>query len=128
VEESVRVPLGPLDGGGGYCPGNDLKAAAASIGPKTAGVFIEPVQGEGGIRVAPDDFLHGLADICREAGTLLVCDEVQCGLGRTGAMFAYQRAHVRPDILTLAKPLARGLPLRPLLLRPALPAPLPLVA
>ena len=68
----------------------------AIIGPKTAGVFIEPVQGEGGVRVAPADFLHGLADICREAGALLVSEEVQCGLGRTGAMFAYQHAHIRP--------------------------------
>jgi acetylornithine/succinyldiaminopimelate/putrescine aminotransferase len=100
-----------------FCPWNDLNAAAAMIGPRTAAVFIEPVQGEGGVRVAPDDFLHGLADICRAAGALLVSEEVQCGLGRTGAMFAFQRAHVRPDILTLAKPLGGGLPLGAVLLR-----------
>jgi acetylornithine/succinyldiaminopimelate/putrescine aminotransferase len=87
------------------------------IGAKTAAVFIEPVQGEGGIRVAPDDFLQGLSDICRDTGALLVSDEVQCGLGRTGALFAFQRAHVRPDMVTLAKPLGGGLPLGAVLLR-----------
>ncbi|HEV7498451.1 MAG TPA: aminotransferase class III-fold pyridoxal phosphate-dependent enzyme, partial [Vicinamibacteria bacterium] len=116
-KEKYRAPFEPLLPGVRFCPWNDLATAAGMIGPKTAGVFIEPVQGEGGIRVAPDDFLHGLADICREAGALLVSDEVQCGLGRTGAMFAYQRAHIRPDIVTLAKPLGGGLPLGAVLLR-----------
>ena len=115
--EKYRAPFEPLVPGVRFCPWNDLKAAAGMIGPRTAGVFIEPVQGEGGVRVAPDDFLHGLADICREAGALFVSDEVQCGLGRTGALFAYQRAHVRPDIVTLAKPLGGGLPLGAVLLR-----------
>jgi acetylornithine/N-succinyldiaminopimelate aminotransferase len=115
--EKYRAPFEPLLPGVRFCPWNDLKAAAGMIGPKTAGVFIEPVQGEGGVRVAPDDFLHGLADICRSAGALLVSDEVQCGLGRTGSLFAYQRAHIRPDILTLAKPLGAGLPLGAVLLR-----------
>jgi len=115
--EKYRAPFEPLVPGVRFCAWNDLKAAAAAIGPKTAGVFIEPVQGEGGIRVAPDDFLHGLSDICRDAGALFISEEVQCGLGRTGAMFAYQRAHIRPDILTLAKPLGGGLPLGAVLLR-----------
>jgi acetylornithine/N-succinyldiaminopimelate aminotransferase len=115
--EKYRAPFEPLVPGVRFCPWNDLGAAKAMIGPKTAGVFIEPVQGEGGIRVAPEDFLHGLSDICREAGALLVSDEVQCGLGRTGAMFAFQHAHIRPDILTLAKPLGAGLPLGAVLVR-----------
>jgi predicted acetylornithine/succinylornithine family transaminase len=115
--EKYRAPFEPLVPGVRFCPWNDLGAAKAMIGPKTAGVFIEPVQGEGGIRVAPGDFLHGLADICREAGAVFVCDEVQCGLGRTGAMFAFQQAHIRPDIVTLAKPLGAGLPLGAVLLR-----------
>jgi predicted acetylornithine/succinylornithine family transaminase len=115
--EKYRAPFEPLVPGVRFCPWNDLGAAKAMIGPKTAGVFIEPVQGEGGIRVAPGDFLHGLSDICREAGALLVSDEVQCGLGRTGAMFAFQHAHIRPDILTLAKPLGAGLPLGAVLVR-----------
>ena len=98
-------------------PWNDLTAARANIGPRTAAVFVEPVQGEGGIRVAPPDFLQGLRDICRDSGALLVSEEVQCGLGRTGRLFAYQHTGVRPDILTLAKPLGGGLPLGAVLLR-----------
>jgi acetylornithine/N-succinyldiaminopimelate aminotransferase len=116
-KEKYRAPFEPLMPGVRFCPWNDLKAASAVIGPRTAAVFVEPVQGEGGVRVAPDDFLHGLSDLCREAGTLLVSEEVQCGLGRTGALFAYQRANIRPDVLTLAKPLGGGLPLGAVLLR-----------
>ena len=116
-KEKYRAPFEPLLPGVRFSAWNDLAAARAVIGPKTAAVFIEPVQGEGGVRVAPEDFLHGLADICRETGALLVSEEVQCGLGRTGTMFAYQRAHLRPDILTLAKPLGGGLPLGAVLLR-----------
>ena len=73
---------------------------------KTAAVFVEPVQGEGGIFPASRDFLQGLRRLCDEAGALLVFDEVQCGLGRTGKLFGYQNFGVEPDILTLAKPLA----------------------
>ena len=73
---------------------------------KTAGVFVEPIQGEGGIFPANQEFLQGLRDLCDEAGALLVFDEVQCGLGRTGKLFGYQNFDVEPDILTLAKPLA----------------------
>jgi acetylornithine/N-succinyldiaminopimelate aminotransferase len=115
--EKYRTPFEPLLPGVRFCPWNDLTAAKSMIGPKTAGVFIEPVQGEGGIRVAPADFLQGLADICRDAGALLVSDEVQCGLGRTGAMFAFQHARIRPDMVTLAKPLGAGLPLGAVLVR-----------
>ena len=115
--EKYRAPFEPLVPGVRFCPWNDLAAAKSMIGPKTAAVFIEPVQGEGGIRIAPEDFLHGLSDICREAGALLVSEEVQCGLGRTGALFAYERAHIRPDMVTLAKPLGGGLPLGAVLLR-----------
>jgi acetylornithine/succinyldiaminopimelate/putrescine aminotransferase len=112
-----REPFEPLVPGVRFCPWNDLRAAASVIGPRTAAVFVEPVQGEGGIRVAPPDFLQGLADLSREAGTLLVSDEVQCGLGRTGRMFAYQHAGIRPDMVTLAKPLGGGIPLGAVLLR-----------
>ena len=76
---------------------------------KTAAVFVEPVQGEGGIFPASRDFLQGLRGLCDEAGALLVFDEVQCGLGRTGKLFGYQNFGVEPDILTLAKPLAGAL-------------------
>jgi len=116
-KEKYRAPFEPLVPGVRFCPWNDLAAAKGLIGAKTAAVFIEPVQGEGGIRVAPEDFLQGLSDLCRETGALLVSEEVQCGLGRTGALFAFERAHIRPDIVTLAKPLGGGLPLGAVLLR-----------
>ena len=115
--EKYRTPFEPLVPGVKFCPWDDLKAAAAAIGSKTAAVFVEPVQGEGGLRVAPPEFLRGLADICREQGALLVSEEVQCGLGRTGKLFAYQHVGIRPDMLTLAKPLGGGLPLGAVLLR-----------
>jgi predicted acetylornithine/succinylornithine family transaminase len=112
-----REPFEPLLPGVSFLPWNDLSAAAAAIGPRTAGVFVEPVQGEGGVRPAPPEFLRGLRDLCRERGALLVADEVQCGLGRTGKLFAYQHSGATPDILTLAKPLGGGLPMGAILLR-----------
>ena len=115
-----REPFEPLLPGVRFCPWNDLGAASAAVGPATAAVLVEPVQGEGGVRPAPAEFLRGLAELCRERGALLVADEVQCGLGRTGRMFAYQHAGITPDILTLAKPLGGGLPLGAVLLREAL--------
>jgi acetylornithine/N-succinyldiaminopimelate aminotransferase len=115
--EKYRAPFEPLVPGVRFCPWDDLKQAALTIGPKTAAVFVEPVQGEGGVRVAPAEFLQGLADICRDAGALLVSEEVQCGLGRTGKLFAYQHANLRPDMVTLAKPLGGGLPLGAVLVR-----------
>jgi predicted acetylornithine/succinylornithine family transaminase len=115
--ERYRAPFEPLVPDVRFCPWDDLTAARNLIGLGTAGVFVEPVQGEGGVRPAPLEFLRGLADLCRESGALLVLDEVQCGLGRTGRMFAYQHAGIRPDILALAKPLGGGLPLGAVLLR-----------
>jgi len=115
--EKYRAPFEPLVPGVRFCPWDDLKAADGAIGSRTAAVFVEPVQGEGGLRVAPPEFLQGLADLCRERGALLVSEEVQCGLGRTGKLFAYEHAGIRPDMLTLAKPLGGGLPLGAVLLR-----------
>ena len=115
-----REPFEPLVPGVRFVPRNDLAAVAAAVNEKTAAVMIEPVQGEGGIRPATPEFLKGLEAICRERGALLVFDEIQCGLGRTGKMFAYQHSGVVPDILTLAKPLAGGLPMGAILLRESL--------
>jgi predicted acetylornithine/succinylornithine family transaminase len=115
-----REPFEPLVPGVSFCPLNDLGAAAARVSSRTAAVVVEPVQGEGGIRPATAEFLRGLEALCRERGALLVFDEIQCGLGRTGRMFAYEHAGVRPDILTLAKPLAGGLPMGAILIRDAL--------
>jgi predicted acetylornithine/succinylornithine family transaminase len=112
-----REPFEPLVPGVGFCPWNDLAAAASAVTERTAAVMIEPVQGEGGVRPASPEFLKGLAALCRERGALLVMDEVQCGLGRTGRLFAFQHSGVTPDILTLAKPLGGGLPMGAVLLR-----------
>jgi acetylornithine/N-succinyldiaminopimelate aminotransferase len=115
-----REPFEPLVPGVSFCPLNDLGAVAAAVSPRTAAVMVEPVQGEGGIRPATGEFLRGLGALCRERGALLVFDEIQCGLGRTGKMFAYEHAGVSPDILTLAKPLAGGLPMGAILIRDTL--------
>jgi len=112
-----REPFEPLVPGVRFCPLNDLAAVADAVSEKTAAVMVEPIQGEGGIRPASPEFLRGLEALCRERGALLVFDEIQCGLGRTGKMFAHEHSGVTPDILTLAKPLAAGLPMGAILLR-----------
>ncbi len=112
-----RDPFAPLVPGVRFCRFNDLEAAAALIGPKTAAVFLETVQGEGGVFPATAAFTQGLSQLCQERGALLVADEVQCGLGRTGRLFAYQHLGFTPDMLTLAKPLGGGLPLGAVLVR-----------
>ena len=94
---------------------DDLAAVEAAIGPETAGILIEPVQGEGGIRPFPADFLRGLRALCVKYGLALVYDEVQCGLGRTGKLFAHEWAGVAPDILATAKAIGGGFPLGALL-------------
>jgi len=116
-KSAYREPFEPLVPGVRFCPWNDLASARDMIGPQTAAVFVEPVQGEGGVRPAQAEFLRGLAELSRERGALLVADEVQSGLGRTGKLFAYQHAGIEPDLLTLAKPLGGGLPLGAVLLR-----------
>jgi predicted acetylornithine/succinylornithine family transaminase len=115
-----REPFEPLVPGVRFCPWNDLDAVRAAVTDKTAAVMIEPVQGEGGIRPATPEFRRALAEIARERGALLAMDEVQCGLGRTGKMFAFQHAGVVPDILTLAKPLGGGLPMGATLIKESL--------
>lgn len=117
-----REPFGPLVPGVRFCPWDDLAAAAEAITERTAAVVIETVQGEGGVRPASPAFLQGLRALCRERGALLVAEEVQCGLGRTGKLFAYEHAGITPDLLTLAKPLGGGLPLGAVLLREDLAA------
>ena len=94
-----------------FAPRNDGAALAAAVDSSTAAVIVEPVQGEGGVIPADPDFLAGLRALCDRNEALLIFDEVQCGLGRTGSLYAYHQYGVTPDILTLAKPLAAGLPL-----------------
>src|SRR5204863_8876455 len=89
----------------------DLDAVKKAIGPETAGILIEPVQGEGGVRTAPHAFFRALRQLCDDKGLLLIFDEVQTGMGRTGDLFAYKRLGVTPDIMPLAKALGGGFPI-----------------
>ena len=109
--EKYREPFTPLLPGVRFCPWDDLGALDAAVGDQTAAVFIEPIQGEGGVRPASDELLRGVAEICRARGALLVVDEIQCGLGRTGDLFAHAASGILPDMMTLAKPLGGGLPM-----------------
>jgi len=101
--------LGPLMAGFVYAPFGDLEAAAKLIDDETAAILVEPVQGEGGIRIAPDGFLAGLRQLADENDALLIFDEVQTGCGRTGHWFGYQHFGVTPDVMTLAKAVCGGL-------------------
>ena len=94
-----------------HVPYNDLSAAAAAVTGETAAVVVEAVQGEGGVYAADPDYLHGLRRLCDEHGALLVLDEIQTGLGRTGKWFAFEHAAIVPDIVALGKGLAGGLPM-----------------
>ncbi len=103
--------FGPKVDGFDQIPVTDLAAVEAAITPETAAIMIEPIQGEGGVRVIPSGFLHGLREICDRHELLLVFDEVQTGMGRTGRLFAYELCGVRPDILTSAKGIGGGFPM-----------------
>ena len=115
---SYRKPFAPLVPGVRFAAFNDLESARRQMSKDTAAVIVEPVQGEGGVVPATPEFLRGLRRLCDEHGALLVFDEVQCGLGRAGTLYAYQAYDVVPDLLTLAKPLAGGLPLGAVLVGP----------
>jgi len=100
--------FGPLVAGFNYAPHNDLEAVRKLIDSETAAILIEPVQGEGGVNIPAPGFLQGLRDLCDEHGLLLVFDEVQTCMGRTGEWFGYQTFNVQPDIMTMAKGIAAG--------------------
>jgi predicted acetylornithine/succinylornithine family transaminase len=92
-------------------PFDDLSAARAAITPKTVAILVEPIQGEGGVRLASDEYLQGLRRLCDERRLLLIADEIQTGMGRTGRMFAYQASGIQPDVMLLAKTLGGGFPI-----------------
>ena len=102
--------FGPVVEGFDQLPFGDFEATKRAIGPETAAILIEPIMGEGGVRVVAPPFLRALRELCDQHGLLLVFDEVQTGMGRTGELFAYQRAGVVPDIMALAKALGGGFP------------------
>jgi acetylornithine/N-succinyldiaminopimelate aminotransferase len=101
----------PLVPGVHHAPFGDLEAVMSLLSQRTAAIIVEPVQGEGGVRTAPEGFLRGLRELADQNGCLLVFDEVQTGIGRTGPLFAYQTSGVVPDVMTLAKALGNGIPI-----------------
>lgn len=113
AQEKVKKGFAPLLEGFVHVPYGDLAAVEAAIGPKTAGILIEPVQGEGGIHIATAEFLRGLRKLCSEKNLLLLFDEIQCGLGRTGHMGGWQSLapDIQPDGISWAKGIANGFPL-----------------
>ena len=113
--EKMTGGFGPLLPGFTHLPFGDHDALRAAISDRTAAVIVEPVQGEGGIKVLPDACLKGLRDLCDETGALMILDEVQCGMGRTGRLFANEWAGVTPDIMMVAKGLGGGFPIGALL-------------
>jgi len=110
-QEKYLEGFGPKVEGFDQVPPNDLKALEAAITPATAALMIEPIQGEGGLHPMPPEFLRALRRICDERGLLLIFDEIQCGVGRTGKFFAHEWIGVTPDIMCVAKGIGGGFPL-----------------
>jgi len=110
-KEKYQKPFKPLMPGAVVAEFNNIDSVRAAVNANTAAVIVEPIQGEGGINIADDAFLRGLRDLCDEHGILLIFDEIQCGVGRSGTLWSHQPSGVTPDIMTAAKPLAGGLPI-----------------
>ena len=108
--EHYQKPFGPMISGIKFAEYNDLDSVKALVNDKTRAIILEPVQGEGGIYPADKEFIEGIRKICDEKDILMICDEVQCGMGRTGEMFAFQNYNVKPDIIASAKALGCGVP------------------
>ncbi len=110
-QDKMHKGFSPLLEGFRYVDFDDLEGAQAAIGPHTAGFLVEPVQGEGGIRVGSPEFLKGLRDLANAHDLMLAFDEVQCGMARTGTLFAYEQYGIKPDIMAIAKGIGGGFPL-----------------
>ena len=110
-QEKVQTGFGPLPEGFVYANFNDLQSVADAVTSKTAAVLVEALQGEGGVIPAEPEFMSGLRELCDEKGILLLCDEVQAGVGRTGKWFGFQNYAVQPDAFSLAKGLGNGFPI-----------------
>jgi acetylornithine/N-succinyldiaminopimelate aminotransferase len=110
-QEKVRKGFDPVLEGFDFVPFNDAEALRSAIGSATCAVMLEPIQGEGGVRCPDENYLKAVRKICDDTGILMIFDEIQTGMGRTGRLFAYQHFGIEPDIMTLAKALANGLPI-----------------
>jgi len=113
----LQEGFGPMPGGFIHVPYDDVSAVEAALGPKTAAVLVEPIIGEGGVIVPSEGYLRALRALCDRTGALLIFDEVQTGVGRTGTLYAYEQLDVTPDILTSAKGLGGGMPIGAVLAR-----------
>ena len=111
AQEKYHHGFEPLPGGFKYVPFNDLRAVERAMDSHTAGVMVEPIQGEGGVNIPDDGYLPGLRKLCDEAGVCLIFDEIQTGMGRTGRLWGYEHSGVSPDVMTVAKALANGVPI-----------------
>ena len=116
-QDKIKKGFEPVLEGFDHIPFNDIEALRKSIGPSTCAVLLEPIQGEGGVRCPDPDYLKAVRRLCDETNLLLVFDEIQTGMGRTGKLFAYEHFGIEPDIMTLAKALANGLPIGAMLAR-----------
>jgi len=116
-QDKIKKGFEPVLEGFDHIPFNDIEALRKSIGPSTCAVLLEPIQGEGGVRCPESDYLKAVRRLCDETGILLIFDEIQTGMGRTGKLFAYEHFGIEPDIMTLAKALANGLPIGAMLAR-----------
>ena len=116
-QEKVQKGFEPLLPGFKYAPFNNIDAVKKAINKKTAAVMVEPIQGEGGVNIPDNDYLKKLRRLCNDEGILLVFDEVQTGMGRTGRLFAYEHYNIEPDIMTLAKALGNGVAIGAMLAR-----------
>ena len=108
--DAYREPFEPLVPGVSFAEFNNLDSVKALVTSQTCAIILEPLQGEGGINVATEEFMAGIRKLCDDEGILMICDEIQCGMGRTGAMFAYQSYGAKPDIIAMAKAIGSGMP------------------
>ena len=118
-QDKIKKGFEPILEGFDHVPFNDMDALHNKIGPQTCAVLIEPIQGEGGVRCPDDEYLKAVRRVCDETGMLLIFDEIQTGMGRTGKLFAYEHFGIEPDIMTLAKALGNGLPIGAMLAKEA---------
>ena len=110
-QDKIQAGFAPLIPGFKYVPLGDIQALKQAVNPKTCAIMLEPIQGEGGINIPPQGYLQAVRELCDQNELILIFDEIQVGLGRTGKLFAYQHDNVEPDVMTLAKALAAGPPI-----------------